>query len=153
MPSNKTIKNIIALFIISLLFACGSSNQLTPEQRVENTLESIELAVEERSLSKAMQHISDQYRDPQGNDKQAIQRLLQLQYIKNQKINIFSVVRSLEVDGSFASAEVSAAMSSREVDLADESNRLRADTHRFSIALAEEDGIWRVRSVNWQPGW
>ncbi len=147
------MKNIVVSVILILLVGCNSSPELSPEQQVRNTIAAIELATEERSLSGVMEHVSDQYADHQGNDKKAIKQMFQLQIIRNQQINIFSVVRDLEVEGQFASAEVSAAMASRDVDLSNESNRLRADTHRFSVAFANEDGEWKVRSVSWQRGW
>jgi len=147
------MKNFTLLLLLLLLFACDSSPELSPEEKIKKTIDAIELAAEERSLSRVMEHISDQYADHHGNDKKAIQGLFQFQIIRNQKINIFSVVRDLQVEGRFASAEISTAMASREVDLSEESNRLRADSHRFSVAFAEEDGEWKVRSVTWQRGW
>ncbi|MEM8501431.1 MAG: hypothetical protein AAF542_25705 [Pseudomonadota bacterium] len=145
---------LLPILFCIVLSACSESTVTTPEEQVKQTLEAIELAAEARSLKDFMQHISDDYADHQGNDKQAIRRLVQLQYIRNQKIHIFSTIRSLEVQDQIATVELSTAMAAREADLLDESTRLRADTHRFSIVLREDDeASWLVESVSWQRGW
>ena len=140
------------LLILLMLTACGSSEQNTPEDRVKATLEAIESAAEERSLSGVMDHISEQYQDHQGNTKKDIARLVQFQIIRNQKISAFTLIRSLEINDDFAAVELSAAMSGRE-ELSNEKDILKADAYRFSIVLADEDGDWRVRSVSWDRGW
>lgn len=117
-------------------------------------MEKIELAAEARSLKDFMHHISDDYADHQGNDLQAIRRLVQLQYIRNQNIHIFTSISSLDVQDDVATVELSAAMAAREADLLDESTRLKANTYRFSIVLRlAEREAWMVESVSWKRGW
>lgn len=147
------MKTLALLLTALLLIACDASPNLSPEGQLRDTIESIEFAAQARSLSGIMEHVSDQYADHQGNDKKAIGQSLQLLIIRNQKINLFSIIRDLSVEGEFASAEISTAMTSRELDLSNESNRLRADSLRFSVAFANEGGDWKVRSVSWQQGW
>jgi len=146
-------KFLTTLFIILLLGGCGNSDQSSPEQQVKTVLSAIEEGIEARSRSQVMEHISDDYQDHQGQDKKSVARLLQLQIMRNQQINIFTVIKDIQINEGIASVELSAAMASREVDLAVEANRLRADTHRFSLVLVDEQGYWRVQSASWQSGW
>ncbi len=143
----------LTLALTLFLAGCGAESELSEEDKVRATLTAIEVAAEARSLSGMIEHVSDSYRDFEGNDTQKIKALLQLQLIKNQSINIFSNIRELEVSADSATVELSVAMASRGSDLSIEENRLRADTHRFSILLKREKEQWKIRSASWQRGW
>lgn len=157
----KTVKNIMkraSINVILLLLTClllngCADDEGTPEQQVRKTLDAIELASEERSMSDLMDFVAEDYSDHQGNDKNAIRRVMQLLFLRNQSINIFSLVRSIDITNDVAAVELSAAMAARGVDLSLETNRLKADTHRFSILLKQTEGDWLIQSVSWQQGW
>lgn len=147
------MKKIAVIFLLAFLQACSSEGPQTPEQHVRATLEAIELAAQERSLSGIMDHVSDNYRDHEGKTKKEIQRIAQIYLIANQKIHIFTRISSIEVVDNIAAVELSAAMSATETDLTNEQGRLRADTHRFSLVLTLENDDWRLTSASWQRGW
>lgn len=140
--------------VVVLLTACGDSAPESPEARVKHTLELMEQAAEKRSLSDFMQHVSDSYKDHQGNTKADIVKLIALQYLQNQNIYIFTSVQSLDVTEDLATVEVSAAMAANEAQVESQEGRLRADTHRFSIVLRspDEQQTWLVDSVSWERG-
>lgn len=145
---------LLILLSCLLLIAC-SSDPTSPEQQVRRSLSAMETAAQERSMSGFMRYISDDYLDHQGNNKDALKRLLQILFLRNQKIHIFTLVKSIEINGGFAEVEISAAMTSRDVDLSQETNRLKADTQRFSIILSpnKRNDEWLVKSASWQNGW
>lgn len=149
----KSFKTLLCLVLALVLSACNSSEPMSDEQQVRAVLEAMEHAAQDRSLSAVMQHVSPKYKDPQGNDFKAVQRLIQLQFITNQNINIFSKIRELEIIDNAAAVEMSLAMASGKLDLSDESNRLRADSFRFSLLYIKEDGDWQLQSASWQRGW
>ncbi len=153
MLKRTSIKYAILLIAALMLSSCSSDSELSEEDKVRATLAALEEAAEKRSLSEMTEHISDSYKDYEGNDLKRVKGLLQFQLIKNQNINIFSKIRELEVIGDTATAEVSVAMASRAIDLSSEANRLRADTHRFSLVLNLENEKWKIKSVSWQRGW
>ena len=142
-----------SVFALALLSACSSEPVNDPETQVRDTLTQIEEAAEQRSLSGIMAHISDDYADHQGNNNKQIARLAQLQILRNQKINIFTLIREINIDNDVASVELSAAMAARDADLSVEANRLKADAVKFSILLKREDDAWKVHSVAWKQGW
>jgi hypothetical protein len=154
MISKKASKFSSLIFILGLaISACSEQATLSDEDQVRRTLKAIEMGAQERSLSSMTEHISSSYQDHEGNDYKKIKGLMQLQLIKNQSINIFSNIRELEIIGDAATVEMSVAMASRGVDLSSQANRLRADTHRFSILLTREKQDWKIQSVSWQRGW
>ncbi len=143
----------IALLITTLLSGCSNGDELSDEDRVRRTLNELETAAESRSLSGMADHISESYKDYEGNDYKRIKQFLQLELIKNQSINIFSDIRELEVIGDSATIELSLAMAGRGVDLSSQESRLRANTYRFSVLMKREENEWKIRSVSWQQGW
>ncbi len=149
----KSFKTLLCLVLALVLSACNSSEPMSDEQQVRAVLEAMEHAAQDRSLSAVMQHVSPKYKDPQGNDFKTVQRLIQLQFITNQNINIFSKVREIEIIDNAAAVEMSLAMASGKLDLSDESNRLRADSFRLSLLYIKEDGDWQLQSASWQRGW
>lgn len=140
--------------VITFLSACADSRPESPEARVQHTLELMEQAAEKRSLADFMVHISDSYKDHQGNKKADIRKLIQLQYIRHQNIYIFTTVQSLDVNENLATVEVSAAMAANETEFESEKGRLTADMHRFSIVLrsADQQKTWLVDSLSWERG-
>jgi hypothetical protein len=146
MISTRLPKFSCMVFIIALTVGgCSGQETLSDEDKVRATLSAIEIAAEQRSLSSMIEHVSQSYRDYEGNDYARIKGLLQLQLIKNQSINIFSKIQELEIIGDSATVEMSVAVASRGVDLSSEANRLRADTHRVSILLVREKTDWRIK--------
>lgn len=145
---------LIIILSCLILVACAS-DPTSPEQQVRKSLLAMEAAAQERSMSGFMPYISDDYSDHQGNNKDALKRLLQLLFLRNQKINIFTFIKSIDINNGLAKVEISAAMTSRDVDLSQETNRLKADTQRFSITLSpnKNNEIWLVQSASWQQGW
>lgn len=158
MTNNKyknttAFKPFFCLFIALTLGACSSDEPMSEEQQVRAVLKAMELGAQERSLSAVMLHVSPKYRDSQANNFKAVQQLIQFQFIRNQNINIFSKVRELEVIDNAATVEMSLAMTSGKLDLSDETNRLRADTFRFSLLFIKENNDWLLQSASWQQGW
>jgi len=153
MPMKNPMTLLCLLSGLLLLAACGAEEALSPENQVRATLASIEQAAEQRSMTDFMQFIADDYADHHGNDKKRIRGIMQLQFLRNQNINIFSRIRSIDIQDGTASVELSAAMAAVGVDLSLETNRLKANSHQFSLVLREHDGEWRVQSGSWQRGW
>jgi hypothetical protein len=143
----------LPLLLISLMLSACGGEDLSPEAQIRKTISEMESAAEQRSLSSFMEHVSEQYNDHEGNNHKAIARYVQINFIRNQSINIFSKIQSINVEGSSASVEISVAMGSREVDLSEEGNRLKADSMHFSVLFQLDDDKWLVKSVSWRRCW
>jgi len=153
--ANTQIRRTFIILIISILFVSCSSDNESPEQQIKNSLKAMEIAAQERSRSDFMKYVSDDYFDAHGNDKKAVMGLLQLLFLRNQKIHIFTLIRSIEVNQGIAKVELATAMTSRDIDLSQESNRLKADTQRFTISMKQKKNtdLWLVESASWERGW
>lgn len=149
------VKSFLVSLVALFLFSCSNKEPDSPEAMVRKTIQNLEEAAEARSLKDFMQHVSPDYRDHRGETWKDVQRLIQLQYIRNQSIHIFSDITAITVEGNTATAEINVAMAARASDLESETLRLRADTHRFSVLFtrSEPSDQWLVSSVAWQRGW
>lgn len=149
--------NLVVLYtlVLALLAACGSADPESPEYRVQHTLKLMEQAGEARSLSDFMQHVSDAYSDHKGLAKADIARIVQFQYLRNQRIHILSQVTDLMVIDDLATVEIATAMASKASDLEGDFNLVKAKTHRFSAVFRSPDQqqSWLLESVSWQRGW
>lgn len=140
-----------------VLKGCSAPAELSPEEQVRATISALEEAAEKRSLSAFMQHISPDYTDIEGRSWDDIQRMVQIQYIRNQNIHLFVDISQLEISGNTASVELSALMAARAADLATNKlantlKNLRANSHHFSVVLARQatGADWQVISVVWR---
>jgi hypothetical protein len=133
---------------LSLLSACGDDD--SPEQRVRELIAQVEAAAEARDTSEVTQWLSPAYRDAHGNSIDDVKRLLRGYFIANQSISLLTRVEELTFPNpGEARATVLVGMVSREADAAN-AWELAADLNEFEIALAEEDGEWRVTWARWR---
>ena len=133
---------------LSLLSGCGDDD--SPEQRVRELIAQVEVAAEARDTSDVTQWLSPAYRDAHGNDIDEVKRLLRGYFIANQSIRLLTRVEELTFPNpGEARANVLVGMVSREADAAN-AWELAADLNEFEIALAEEDGQWRVTWARWR---
>ena len=144
---------IITAIALLLLTACSESEDVTPQAQIKAIIEQVEEGVEQRSLSQVLNNISETYSDHKGRTKKDIARMTQLQILRNENIHILTRIKFIDVVDSYASVELSSAMTSRALDLNIEANRLKADSYKVSIAFKKEPDQWRIVSTSWQRGW
>lgn len=135
---------------VAASFAC-SSPEVTPEQEIIALVREAEIAAEERQVSDFARLISGQYSDRQGNDKDAVLRLLRLQMIRNQVIYLLVQTGDIIVtENNTATAVVRVAMAGGPLSGIADLPKLGAELYRFDLALAREAGKWRIVSASWR---
>jgi hypothetical protein len=132
------------------LVACSADSP--PEDRVRAVLAELEESAQARDAGEMKQHVSEAYSDGKGNDKRAVAQLVAFHLLRNQSVYLLTRVRSVEIAApGQARAEVLVAMAGTPIAGPEALLGLRADLYRFDLGLAEEDGVWRVRSADWWP--
>lgn len=131
--------------------ACSGEAQ-TPEERVRAVLAAIEAAAEARDVAALKEHVSDTYRDAQGNDRRALAGVATMHFLQHDAVHLLTRVRAVELvrDGE-AQALALVAMAGTPIESAEWLDSLRADLYRFEVTLREEDGAWRVTAASWSP--
>lgn len=131
-----------ALFIIAFALLVGCSDPDTPEAQVRATIAAIETAAEARDVGDVMAHISDEFRDSYGRDRQALPRYLRGYFVANQSIHLLTRINRIEFPTQQeARANVTVGMLGR--DAAD-SWDLAAEIREFDVTLMRDGDQWKV---------
>lgn len=137
-----------ALLLASLLGACGSP--VAPEEAVHQWLSDAQSAAEARDRGRLMDMVSLDYADSRGNDRDDIDGLLRLIFLRNQSILLVSQVDEMMLVGD--PDDASAAAVSLTVGMAGSDSGifgLSADAYRFELELEKQDEGWRLIGARW----
>ena len=131
-----------------LLVACGPS--AAPEEAIRLWLAEAQSAAEARDRRRLMDMVSPAYADARGNDRDDIDRMLRLMFLRSQNILLVSKVDELALVGD--PAEASAATVSLTVGMAGSDSGIRglsADAYRFELELEKHDDGWLLLGARW----
>ena len=132
--------------LVSLLPAC--SDRPSPEQQVRSIIDAMELAAEARDVGDLMEHLSDNYRDAQGQDRQQAALHARGYFISNQSVHLLTHIESLEFPAADeARVKLQVGMAGRGGETG--SGGLSADLHDFDLVLVQEGGEWKVSYADW----
>ena len=136
-----------ALCFVITLAGCGDAD--SPEQQVRDVIGQMELAAEARDVGDLMEHLSEDYRDPNGLGPQEAARYARGYFIANQSIHLLTRVEEIEfpTEGE-ARAKVLVGMVGRDADAAGKWD-LAADLYEFNVALRRENEEWKVSFAEW----
>jgi hypothetical protein len=138
--------------LLLALSACGGPED-TPEQRIRQLIDGMELAVESGSVKSAAEWLHNDYADRWHPDRRAAVRSLFGYLRRHDDIHLLTVIRSITVTPAqdTANAVVYLAMSGTPVESPETLISVKADLYRFDLELAVVDGDWRVLSAHWAP--
>lgn len=131
--------------------ACGVESR-SPEQQIKRVIDAMEEAAESRHRRGVSEHISEDFSSPDGGTKKDVNNLIRAYLLRNQKINILTVVHDMQaVSSQEYRVDLSAFMAAQGVDLNSEKGRLKADRKRFQVTFVDDSGAgdWKIRSASW----
>lgn len=141
----------LAVVLLAALAGGCSSGREDPETQIRALLQRGEAAAEQKQAAVLRALLSDQYADPQGQDKKAIEAVIRYYFLRHQSIHLFTRIRGISFpQPENARADVLVAMAAQPIAGAGELERLRADLHRFEITFVREQGEWKVRQAEWR---
>ena len=144
------LRTVAVLAAVSLLGCSGSDS--TPEDRVRAVLAELEKAAEARDVGLIKPHVSESYKDEDGNDRRALLGLATAHFMRNR--SVYLLVRLGDValpEPGRAQVDAFVALAGQPIRDLTALPELRADLYRFGFALRDEDGEWRVTSAAWHP--
>lgn len=134
-----------------LALSCGGDVE-APEARVREALAALEAAVEARDVAAIRERISDAYRDAEGRDERALAGLATFHFMRNQAVYALVRVHAIEFPApDRARVEAVVALAGTPIDDVESLLDVRADLHRMTAELVDEDGSWRVVAAAWRP--
>jgi hypothetical protein len=146
-----SVSRLARVALVFALAGCGGASD-TPEDRVRAVIAAIESAAVARDVGAIKSHLSETYKDAQGNDRRTVLGIATGHFMRNKSVYVFSRVREVEIpEPGFARAEAVVALAGTPIRDRDALPEVRADLYRFDVRLREERGEWRVTSAAWQP--
>ena len=125
-----------------MVLLSGCSDPASPEQQVRHVVEQMELAAEARDIGELMQHVADEYRDANGQDRAELSRYVRGYFVANQSIHLLSRIEKLDfIADDEARAIVRVGMAARETE-ANGAPGLDAVLYKFDVVVRRYDDGW-----------
>ena len=145
---------LVAAASLAALASCGKcscSGPADPEAEVRATMQTIQAAAATRRVSILKDHISEDYRDPDGRDRQALAGLLTFHYMRHRSHHVLAMVREVVMDGDEdARVEAYAALAGQKINAPADLANMSANLFHFTFFLRKEDGDWRCIRTAWE---
>ena len=138
--------------VLSAVLVAASCSTGDADAEVRARLAAAQAAAEARDLGFFRDFVGSGYRDAHGNDREQVLNLLRGLFIAHQKIEIFSAIEEVRLEGSDAAHVIA------QVGLAGQRSgeslrgRLSGDLYRFDVELIEDGGEWRMIGATWDRG-
>jgi hypothetical protein len=109
----------------------------------------MEVAAEARDVGDLLEHLADNYRDAQGQDRQQAALYARGYFISNQSVHLLTRVESLEFPApDEARVKLQVGMAGRGGETSS-GGGLSADLHDFDLVLVREGSEWKVSYADW----
>lgn len=133
------------MLLTASLFACGGSAG-TPEAELRDWLGRAEEAAEAKDPSRLTDMVSAAYADTRGNDREALDRLFRLYFLRTQRVALLTDVDEIAVTGGTAATmTVTAGMAGTTGG----TFGLDADAYRFELELESDGDQWLLIGARW----
>lgn len=134
------------LMLIPTLVACSRSD---PERELRDTVARMATAIEVREPARLLDHLAEDFtRESGAFGKQEVKRVLAGVLLRNERINIATVVTDVDIAGTQAKARVRVVATGSAGGLLPE----RGQTWDFTTAWRREGSKWMVFNAEWQEG-
>ncbi len=145
--SMQHLRRTLFSAVILALAACAKED--SPEQQVRAVIDEIEAAAEARDVGDVMEHVSNQYRNADGQSRDEISRYVHGYFIANQSIRLLTRVEQIDFPSQEeAKAKVLVGMIGREAQTGADWN-LVADLYEFDVVFIREGDGWKATYAEW----
>ena len=121
-----------------------------PEDALRQWVADAQAAAEDLDRRGLVAMVSDNYADGRGNNRDAINRILRLYFLRQKSMTLVMKIDKLTViDETAAELLVTAAG----VGMTTNILGINADTYQFALELEQDDGEWMLIGARWgEPG-
>ena len=147
MNGTKTRVAILVAGGIACFAAC--SDPESSEQRVRSVIAGMQAAAEARDASDFMEFIAPEFRNPEGQGFDDVQRYLRGYLLTHQSVHLLTRIQQLEFPvPQEAHVVLSVGMAGKQAGGG--TLDLSASSYEFDLVLREEAGAWRVINATWR---
>ena len=137
---------ILILFIASGL-ACHKEDE---KEKVKKVITAVQTAAEEKSVRGVTAHIAKDYKDPQGNNFEALRGLLLGYFLRYPKISGYITHLDISIDGTSATTTLKAILTSgKKTGSVSDVVPEQLGVYRFDVGFRKESGDWMITSARW----
>lgn len=133
-----------AVIMASALLVTSCGKEPTDEEKIEALIRDAAEKAEAKDIRGVMKHVSESYKDKQGNSRDQIRGLLFFYFQRYEKIGIFIRGTEIEVEGDNATAEVKLIFTGG-AEIIPESG----SGYILDLKLKREDDDWLVVRAGW----
>lgn len=127
-----------------LLAGCART---PPEQALRETIQALQVAVEQRNAAAVEDHLADDFVGPLGMDRDGARRLAALTFLRHRDIGVTIGPLDLSMQQDHATVRFNAALTGSSGRALPDAARL----YEVETGWRLEDGEWRLTSARWVP--
>ena len=131
--------------IFALLPACGGP-KAGPEEEVRAWIDAAHVAAEDLDRRSLVAMVSENYADARGYDREGIDKLLRLYFLRQKSVALAYQIDELTVHAGTA-AEILLTVAG--VGTTDRALGINADAYQFSLELEKHDDDWMLIGARW----
>ncbi len=141
------IKFLLTIFLLLSIPFCKKA---TDEEQLKKIVRILSEAGSRKDIKTIKEYISKDYRDPKGNDYDALRSLLAYYFLQYPRISIFITEQSVNIKGNSATVEAHAVLSSgREIKSLSDIIPEGMTFYVFIIDFKKINGNWLIFSADW----
>ena len=134
-----------ACMMCALHTACGGPSA-GPEEALRHWVANAETAAEDLDRRSLVATISENYADARGNDRDAIDKLLHLYFLRQKAVMLVMKIDEMTIsDGTAAEILLTVAG----VGTTSRALGINADVYQFSLQLEMDDDEWMLIGARW----
>jgi hypothetical protein len=153
-PRNGKIRQRRFLAILLLLAippvlvsgAISCSKKKSDKDLIQELIDSSRKAAEEKRPGGVTVHLTEDFRDNHGNDKQTVKAVLIREMMNNNNLSAYITTTDISVNGNEATALVKVIVTGSAGLIPDHMDHIRID-----LKLRRETDGWMIYSADWKP--
>jgi hypothetical protein len=140
----------LSALIVTLLLSPACKKPVSEEDRVKAVINDTAKLAEAKDIKGVLEHISEDYKDPEGNDRNAVKGLLFVYFQQYEKVGLFVRDIQVTVEGDEAEAQVKVILTGGEdPETIGDVVPASAGGYLLDLKLVNEDGEWMVVRGTW----
>ncbi|TDR20542.1 hypothetical protein [Marinicella litoralis] len=148
----KSLLILLGCCVFFLLAACSGDAPVDKETKLLNTINDLEIAIEEKRLDDFLESIDDDFKSAErGWNKKDIERLMRIRLLRNKSIYIHKNVKRadwLDEGEDQVEVEVVAAMAGADISLTDLPT-FNGDMIKFTVTFKLIDGEYIITQTEY----
>lgn len=140
----------LSALLVTVLLAPACKKPVSEEDRVKAVINETADLAKAKDIKGILEHVSKDYKDPEGNDRNALKGVLFVYFQGYEKVGLFVRDIQVKVYGDEAEAQVKAILTGGEdPDTIGDMVPASAGGYLIDIKFVREDGGWMVIRATW----